>query len=715
MQETQVLVQKSLDKELEGAKKISDAHKKKLDEINKEELAYIKAAKAKEKADMAVLNAALQNAKKKGENTARHEDEIRERYKKTEEDITRYVQDNNDKRAIIIRESTQATTAEIDSNYEKQKNSLLAKYELEAQAIRNATNLTIASEDEKTAHVQYAAADREAAEIAQYNKLLELETRKGEDLKKLEQQIQKDKNAIFGNFMKQRSEKMEVYVDEDTKRIKKSTKKTAGELDAFFQDLISKDKSLSDKTIEQIVDFSTKSQKANADAAKEAKKTADANKQAADATKKTAEATNEAADATKKYLDIEATRNKLLPQINEFKATQKVIQDKLLAQVDAFNDEIEAAGDNAEKRKEIEEKKKAFINQTGAELIAIQQDLNAAEKKEQDLSMIQWKQYAQKGEEIANQVKGFTGKVGDYFSTAFTSMSSLYKAEIAAIDEEMKQFAAKKAEAEGIVNNSVKYLSNLKEEQAQAQKNGDQELVNSLQERINKEGDILADAQNTQRTYAIKQEELQREKNKKAAEQEKIEKLNRKATLIKNIGEATANVAQGVAKTIGAYPWPFNLALATLVGAAGAVQIGIMTKQLAKFEDGGLLNGKRHSQGGMRIQGTNIEVEGGEYVVNRESTNKNLGLVQYINSQRKELTPTDINGFFAKTSQGYEPPFRSQFETGGQLPVIENPNSIDNDVLVAAIKSIKIEPKVAVTDILRVQDEMTHIDGWSGI
>jgi len=117
----------------------------------------------------------------------------------------------------------------------------------------------------------------------------------------------------------------------------------------------------------------------------------------------------------------------------------------------------------------------------------------------------------------------------------------------------------------------------------------------------------------------------------------------------------------------------------------------------------------------MRIQGTNIEVEGGEYVVNRESTNKNLGLVQYINSQRKELTPSDINGFFAKTSQGYEPPFRSQFEAGGQLPVIENPNSIDNEALVAAIKSIKIEPKVAVTDILRVQDEMTRIDGWSGI
>ncbi len=36
-------------------------------------------------------------------------------------------------------------------------------------------------------------------------------------------------------------------------------------------------------------------------------------------------------------------------------------------------------------------------------------------------------------------------------------------------------------------------------------------------------------------------------------------------------------------------------------------------------------------------------------------------------------------------------------------------------MLVDAIKAIRIEPKVAVTDILRVQDEMTQVDGWSGI
>ena len=116
----------------------------------------------------------------------------------------------------------------------------------------------------------------------------------------------------------------------------------------------------------------------------------------------------------------------------------------------------------------------------------------------------------------------------------------------------------------------------------------------------------------------------------------------------------------------------------------------------------------------MRIEGTNIEVEGGEYVINRESTSKNLGLVRYINSQRKELTPNDMTGFFSRASQGFELPFQKEFAVGGLLPAIETPDSTDNDALIKAIKSIKIESKVAVTDIIRAQEDAVLVDRWSG-
>lgn len=47
--------------------------------------------------------------------------------------------------------------------------------------------------------------------------------------------------------------------------------------------------------------------------------------------------------------------------------------------------------------------------------------------------------------------------------------------------------------------------------------------------------------------------------------------------------------------------------------------------------NGGLLNGPSHKKGGMPILGSNITVEGGEFVVNKRSTAKNIGLLQKIN------------------------------------------------------------------------------------
>ncbi|MFV0313385.1 MAG: hypothetical protein ACK5KN_17290 [Dysgonomonas sp.] len=204
LQEVQAFIQTGINKELDGAKKISDAHKKKLDEIKKEEAAFIKSAKEKEKEDLSVLNFALANAKKRGDDTTMQETLIRKLYEQTEAGITRHIQDNNDKRALIIQESMKNMATAIDDNYEKQKASLEAKYKLETQAIKNATDLTIASEDEKTAHIQYSNADRQAMAIARFQKLKDLDAQYNEESAKLEQQYQKDKAGAFENFLRRR-------------------------------------------------------------------------------------------------------------------------------------------------------------------------------------------------------------------------------------------------------------------------------------------------------------------------------------------------------------------------------------------------------------------------------------------------------------------------------------------------------------------------------
>lgn len=89
------------------------------------------------------------------------------------------------------------------------------------------------------------------------------------------------------------------------------------------------------------------------------------------------------------------------------------------------------------------------------------------------------------------------------------------------------------------------------------------------------------------------------------------------------IGEA---VATQIAKVIATVPWPFNMIVAPLAGLA--VQ-ALLEKFIPKFETGGMIVGKRHSSGG-----TIVNAEGGEFIVNRESTRSNIELLEAINSGR---------------------------------------------------------------------------------
>ena len=74
--------------------------------------------------------------------------------------------------------------------------------------------------------------------------------------------------------------------------------------------------------------------------------------------------------------------------------------------------------------------------------------------------------------------------------------------------------------------------------------------------------------------------------------------------------QATIQVAQQVASKIA------NPPLAALIGIAGAIQIAaILAQPIPKFEKGGEIGGKRHSEGG-----TIVEAEKGEYIVNRKQT-----------------------------------------------------------------------------------------------
>ena len=105
--------------------------------------------------------------------------------------------------------------------------------------------------------------------------------------------------------------------------------------------------------------------------------------------------------------------------------------------------------------------------------------------------------------------------------------------------------------------------------------------------------------------------------NKKAstaiANEKRKQAIADRALAIFDIG---INTAVAISKAVAASPLTGGLPFSALAAILGAAQIAaVLAKPIPKFEKGGLIGGRLHSQGG-----TLIEAEQGEYMVNRRQT-----------------------------------------------------------------------------------------------
>lgn len=118
--------------------------------------------------------------------------------------------------------------------------------------------------------------------------------------------------------------------------------------------------------------------------------------------------------------------------------------------------------------------------------------------------------------------------------------------------------------------------------------------------------------------------------------------------------QAIANVALGISQAI-AEGGLAGIVTGALVAAAGAVQIADIESQKSKLAKGGLLNGPSHNYGGITGTGrfANIEVEGGEFIMNKYSTKKFLPLLHRLNSSAPNRAPISF-GKMAAGGQIYD-------------------------------------------------------------
>ena len=259
-------------------------------------------------------------------------------------------------------------------------------------------------------------------------------------------------------------------------------------------------------------------------------------------------------------------------------------------------------------------------------------------------------------------------------SGMFDTISEMYTRQLDAEQEKLdKQQELLDAELEMIEEN-------LQKQEEVTQEHNDK--VNSIEDELKSARgdrrqaliDQLAAERKAQEQSIEKEKQLTEEKKKQAQKQEQLkkqqdalEKKRRQQEKRASIVQATINTFTAVSNALAVQPWFVGLALSAVALGLGMANVAQISSQ--QYADGGLLKGKRHSQGGMKIQGTNMEVEGGEYVTNRASTNANLPLLEYINSNRRTLTKDDLIKFYdnGKTTL-INRPMQTKFEEGGQLP-----------------------------------------------
>ncbi len=292
--------------------------------------------------------------------------------------------------------------------------------------------------------------------------------------------------------------------------------------------------------------------------------------------------------------------------------------------------------------------------------------------------------------ELAGKMEEVAGRILEIGSGAASAINEALQAQLDSINEQMEAIDERL-------------------EETTARREAAAERVEELEERMREASGSTAEALRVQlQEEMASREAAAREENRLARERERLEreaarkeKQMRRAELVMNIATGISNTAVGATKAFEMGPI-IGPILAAMISALGAVQVAIMTQQLTKLADGGMLHGPTHAEGGMRVAGTNIEVEGGEFVENRASTRYNRALLEFINDagRSRPLTLADLAGIVPGGNPG---------------PAIMPPEADDRtDEIIEAIRGMEFHPVVAVTDIIDRANDVVAVRDLAG-
>lgn len=292
-------------------------------------------------------------------------------------------------------------------------------------------------------------------------------------------------------------------------------------------------------------------------------------------------------------------------------------------------------------------------------------------------------------------------------------LGALFDFQLEELQEALKEIEDMLDKAVEARENSAERMKEINEEL----RADDGQNKEELQQRLAEEEVLLVQREEAERALQKEKEKKEREIHKKEAQQRVLE-------LSQKLAEGIANTALGVTAALKYGPI-LGPIFAAIIGAMGAVQTGIILKQIDKAKSKMATGGKvgedgvsrSHKQGGHRIEDTNIEVEGGEWVINKASSKKYDSLLKSINDDNVGLVRKQIE--IIREKRIVERPNRiALMADGGQINTLAATRAVKENNEIAAIseliKAIDFQPTVSVVDINKVNKKLVRVQDYAG-
>lgn len=408
-------------------------------------------------------------------------------------------------------------------------------------------------------------------------------------------------------------------------------------------------------------------------------------------------------DLTQRLIEEEKTRAEKIrnQQIEDF---NKTISDQL-AQLEA----VKAAGEKSAEEVKVFEAK---VNSDIFELTELNNRLLQSQE-EAHLKKMQALRNDANAEAARKREEGFQGEIEAIDKEDLEKQRKEGEASDLAIDASIKKSKAVASAAVFAVQTSFDLISKIQAAAAAAENKAFADSIAQRQKNIDAINADLENATGVRKQFLERQLQVEKAAQEKLKQQaEKAAREQAEAQRAIQIVQAIVNGALAVTNALGSAPPPANFILAGAVGAAAAVEVGIIARQ--KFSEGGkvLANGKITQGANIPIQpngdnilaqtddGQMITIKTNEVILNEEqqrllggdSTFASIGVSGFANGGRV----SDNNNF--------------QF-SGDNSPNFEALNKVASsgeDRLLKKLSDLNIS--VNVTEITNLQTQQAKVE-----